>query len=168
MSHSLGPHELQHARLPYPSLSPRACSNLCSLSQWCHPTISSSVIPFASCLQCFPAAGSLPMSQFFASSVQSVGASASASVLANTKLFQTFKLQILKKLSLPFGKHTLHSCYLKCGSQTSSISVTSGFIWNSSYWTPFQPPKSNSAIVSLHVILMNTKSETCPNQLDQL
>ena len=58
-------------------LSPRACSNSCPLSQWCHPTISSSVIPLSSCLQSFPASGAFPMSQFFASGGQSIGASAS-------------------------------------------------------------------------------------------
>ena len=57
MSGSLGPHGLQHTRLPYPSLSPWFCSNSCPLSQWCHPTISSSVVPFSSCLQSFPASG---------------------------------------------------------------------------------------------------------------
>ena len=81
MSDSLQPHGLQHARLPCSSLTPRACSNLCPLSQWCHPNISSSVIPFSSCLQSFPASGSFPMSQFFTSGGQSIGASALASVL---------------------------------------------------------------------------------------
>ena len=81
MSNSLRPHGLQHARLPCPSPAPRACSNSCSSSQWCRPTISSSVIPFSSCLQSFPASGSFPMSQFFTSDGQSIGASASASVL---------------------------------------------------------------------------------------
>ena len=59
---SLWPHGLKHDRLPCPSPTPRACSNSCSSSQWCHPTISSSVVPFSSCLQSFPASGSLPMS----------------------------------------------------------------------------------------------------------
>ena len=78
---SLWPHGLQHARLPCPSLIPGACSNSC-LSSWrYHPTISSPVIPFSSFLQSFPASGSFPMSQFFASVGQSSGASASASVL---------------------------------------------------------------------------------------
>ena len=81
MSDSLQPHELQHARLPCPSPTPRACSNSCSLSRWCHPTISSSVIPFSSHVQSFPASGSFPKSQFFASDGQSIGASVSASVL---------------------------------------------------------------------------------------
>ena len=81
MSDSLLPHELQHARLPCPSPSPRAYSNSCSLSWWCHPTILSSVIPFSSCLQCFRESGSFLMSQLFASGGQSIRASASASVL---------------------------------------------------------------------------------------
>ena len=72
---------LQHTRLPCPSLSPWACSNSCPLNRRCHPTISSSVVPFSSCLQSFPASGSFPMSQFFTSGGQSIGASASASVL---------------------------------------------------------------------------------------
>ena len=77
MSNSLRPHGLQYARLPCPSTIPGACSNLCPLSWRCHPTISSSVVPFSSCLQSFPASGSFPMSQFFASVGQSIGVSAS-------------------------------------------------------------------------------------------
>ena len=80
VSNSLPPHELQHARLPCPSPTPRACSNSCPSSQWCHSTISSSVNPF-SCLQSLPASGSFQMSQFFTSGGQSIAASASASVL---------------------------------------------------------------------------------------
>ena len=72
-------HGLQHANLPHPSPAPRVFSNSCPLSQWCHPTISSSVIPFSSCLQPFPATGSFQMSQLFASGGQSIGASASTS-----------------------------------------------------------------------------------------
>ena len=74
---TLQPHGLQHARLPYLSLSPRVCSNSCPLSQWCHPTISSSVTLFSSCPQSFPASGSFPISRLFASGYQSIGASAS-------------------------------------------------------------------------------------------
>ena len=80
MSDSLWPHGLQHARLPCASSSPGACSNSCPLSWWCHPTISSSVIPFSSCLQSFTASGSFIISQFFASGGQSIRTSASASV----------------------------------------------------------------------------------------
>ena len=81
MSDSLQPHELQHSRLPCPSPTPRPCSNSCPLSWWCHPNISSSVISFSSRLQSFLASGSFLMSQFFAPGGQSIGASASASVL---------------------------------------------------------------------------------------
>ena len=81
VSDSLWLHGLQHARLPCPLPTPGAYSNSCPLSWWCHPTISSSVIPFSSHLQSFPASGSFPMSQFFASGGQSIGVSASASVL---------------------------------------------------------------------------------------
>ena len=73
---SLWPHELQHPRLTSPSLFPWVCSNSYTLSQWCHPTISSSVVPFSSCPQSFPASGSFPMSQFFILGGQSIGASA--------------------------------------------------------------------------------------------
>ena len=81
MSDSLWPHGLQHARLPCPSLSPRICSYSCPSSRWWHPTISSSVGPFSSCPQFFPVSGSFPMSWFFTSGAQSIGASTSTSVL---------------------------------------------------------------------------------------
>ena len=81
MSDSLRPHGLQHARLSCLSPTPGAYSNSCPSSRWCHPTISSTVVPFSSCLQSFPASGSFPMSQFFTSGGQSIGVSASASVL---------------------------------------------------------------------------------------
>ena len=77
MSDSLRPHELQHTRLPCPSPMAGACSNSCPLNQQYHPTISSSVIPFSSCLQSFPVSGSFPVRQFFTSGGQSIGASAS-------------------------------------------------------------------------------------------
>ena len=80
VSDSLRPHELQHTRFPCPSLSPGVCSNSCPLSQWCHPTISSSAVPFSSRLQSFSASGSFQMSQFFPSGGQSIGVLASASV----------------------------------------------------------------------------------------
>ena len=81
MSNSLQPPRLQHTSPPCLSPTPRACSNSCPLSWQCHPTIQSSVVPFSSCLQSFPASGSFPMSQFFASGGQSIAVSASASVL---------------------------------------------------------------------------------------
>ena len=81
MSDSLQPHGLHHARFPCPSPSPEACSDSYPSSRWCHPTISSSVVPFFSSLESFPASGSFLMSQFFASSGQRIGTSASGSVL---------------------------------------------------------------------------------------
>ena len=81
VSKSLRPHGLQHARPPCPSPAPGAYSNSCPLSQWCHPTISSSIVPFSSHLQSFPASGSFQISQFFALGGQSIGVSASAPVL---------------------------------------------------------------------------------------
>ena len=81
VSDSLRPHELQHARPPCPSPTPGAYSNSCPLSWWCHPAISSSAVPFFSHLQSFPASGSFQMSQFFTSGGQSIGVSASTSVL---------------------------------------------------------------------------------------
>ena len=81
VSDSLWPYGLQHTRLPCPSPTPGAYSNSCPLSRWCHSTISSSVVPFFSCLQSFPASESFPVSRFFASGGQSIGASALAPVL---------------------------------------------------------------------------------------
>ena len=88
MSGSLRPHGLQHARLPCPSLSPKACSHSCPLTWWCHPTISSSVKPFSFCHQSFPASGSFPMRQFFTSSGQNTGTSTSASLLPIMNIFR--------------------------------------------------------------------------------
>ena len=81
VSNSLWPHGLKHTRPPCLSPTPRVYSNSCPLSRWCHPTISFSLVPFSSHLQSFPASGSFPVSQFFASGGQSFGVSASASVL---------------------------------------------------------------------------------------
>ena len=81
MSNSLQPHELQHTRPPCPSQTPGVYPNPCPSSQWCHPTISSSVVSFSSCPQSFPASGSFPMSQFFISGGQSIGVSTSTSLL---------------------------------------------------------------------------------------
>ena len=81
VSNCLWPHELQQARPPCPSPTVRAYPNSCPLSRWCHPTISSSVVPFSTCPQPFPASGSFPMSQHFSSGGQGIGVSASISVL---------------------------------------------------------------------------------------
>ena len=96
VSNSLWPHGLQQARLSCPTATPIACSNLCPLSQWCHPTISSSIIPFSYCLQFFPLLGSFPISQFFASGGQTIGASTLASVLPmNIQDWLPFRLTAL-------------------------------------------------------------------------
>ena len=99
MSDSLRPHGLQHTRLPCPSLSPGVCSDSWPLSWWCHPTISSSVIPF--CLQSFPASKSFPVSQLFASGGQSTGASISVSVLP-MNIEDWFPLGLTGLISLRF------------------------------------------------------------------
>jgi len=95
---SLWPHGLQHTRLPCPAPTPGVYSNSCPSSQWCHPTISSSVIHF-SCLQSFPASGSFQMSQFFASGGQSFGVSASASVYLYVKSFTNVSHSVRKPIS---------------------------------------------------------------------
>ena len=99
MSDSLQHHGLQHARFPCPLPSPGVCSDTCPLNWWCHSTISSSVTSFSSCLQSFPASGFFPMSQLFTSGGQSIGASASASVLP-TKIQGWFPLGLTCFISL--------------------------------------------------------------------
>ena len=101
MSDSLQPHEPQHARPPCPSPTPGAYPNLCPLSQWCHPTISSSIVPFSSCPQSFPESRSFQMSQLFTSGGQSIGVSASASVLP-MNIQDWFPLGWTGWISLPF------------------------------------------------------------------
>ena len=97
VSNSLQPHGLQHARLPHPSPSPRTCSNSCLLSQWCHSTTSSSVVPFSFCLQSFPASGSFPVSWLFASGGQNIGASASVFLM---NIQNWFPLELTGLISL--------------------------------------------------------------------
>ena len=93
VSNSLRPHESQHAKPPCPSPTPGVYSNTCPSSWWCHPTISYSVVPFSSCPQSFPASGSFPMSQLFTWGGQSIGVSASASVLSmNTQDWSPLRL----------------------------------------------------------------------------
>ena len=96
---TLQPHGLQHARLPCAPPTPRVYSNSCPSHWWCHPTISSSVVPFSSCLQSFPASGSFPMSQYFASDGQTNGVSASARVLP-TNIQDWFPLGLTSLISL--------------------------------------------------------------------
>ena len=93
------PHGLQHLRLPCPSPTPGVYLNSCPLSRWCHPAISSSVVPFSSCPQSFPASGSFPMSQYFTSGGQSIGTLALASVLP-MNIQDSFPLGLTKLISL--------------------------------------------------------------------
>ena len=114
MSHSLWPHQLQHARLLCPSLSPWVCSSSCPLSQWCHPTISFSVAPFSSCPQSFPASGSFPVSQLFASGGQSIGVSASASVQFSSVAQSCLILFDPMDCRLPCPSPTPRACSNSC------------------------------------------------------
>ena len=119
VSDSLRPHGLQHARLPCPSPTPRACLNSCPSCQWCHPTIWSSVTPFSSCLQSYPASGSFPVRQFFASGGQSIGVSALASVLPMN--IQDWLLWGLTGLDLLAVQGTLKSLLQQRSSKTSIL-----------------------------------------------
>ena len=128
LSDSLRPHGLQHTRLPCPSPTPRSCSNSYPSSWWCHPTISSSVVPFSSYLQSFPASGSFLMSQLFASDGQSIGVSASASgrpviiwgwfPLGLTDLISLHSKGLSKVLCVAFasGFFSFASCFFHSGS----------------------------------------------------
>ena len=133
MSHSLWPHEPQYARPPCPSPTPEVHPNPCSLSQWCHPTISSSFIPFSSHLQSFPASGSFPMSQFFTLGGQSIGVSASASVLPMNiqdwfPLGWTGLILLSKGLSRVFSNTTVQKHHF-FGAQLSSWSTSVHDYW---------------------------------------
>ena len=132
VSDSLQPHGLQHARSPCPSPIPRVYSDSCPLSRWCHPTISSSVIPFSSCLQSFPASESFQMSQFFPSDGQSIGASASASVIAMNiqdwfpswwtgwiSLLSKGLSRVFSNTNLKIGKKSCLELYSYCKMQSS-------------------------------------------------
>ena len=127
---TLQPHGLQHARPPCPSPTPGACSNSWPLNQWCHWTVSSSVVPFSSCPQSFPASGSFQMSQFFASGGQSIGASASASVLP-MNIQYLFSSHYFKNLSssLPWSiTVTGVPYYLQDGLQASYNDINNSLI----------------------------------------
>ena len=124
MSSSLQPHGLQHTRLPCPSPNPGACSNSWSSSRWCHPTITSSVVPF-SCLQSFPPSGSFPRSQFFPSGGQSFGVSASASVLP-MNIQDWFSLEWL--VGSPCSRRDLKSLLQHHSSKASILQHSAFFI----------------------------------------
>ena len=136
MFNSLQLHQLQHARLPCPLLTPRACSNSCRSSQWCHPTISSSVVPFSSCLQSFPASGSFPMSWLLTSGGLSTGASASASVLPMniqdwSPLGLTSWISLLSKgLSRVFSNHHSSKASILWHSTFFMVQLSHPYKWN--------------------------------------
>ena len=124
-------HGLQHPRFSCPSLTPGACSNSCSSSRWCHPTISSSVVPLSSQLQSFPASGSFPMSQFFASGGPSILASASASVLHEYSGPISFRMDWLDLLAV---QGTLKSLLQHHSSKASILWHSAFFIVQYDYW----------------------------------
>ena len=135
---TLQPHESQHARSPCPSPTPEVYSNSCPLSWWCHPAISSSVVPFSSCPQSLPASGSFPMSQLFAWGGQSTGVSALASVLPmNTYSALTRNERNTRASSLSLSLSTMwaHSqtggdvCDSGSGPRTESVGTV---VWLSS------------------------------------
>ena len=117
MSNSLRPHGMQRGRLPCPSLSPRVCTNLCPLSQWCDPTFSFSATPFSICPQSFPASGSFPMCHLFASGGQSIGASASVLPMS---IQGWFPLGLTGLISLP-SKGTFQSLIQHHSSKASIL-----------------------------------------------
>ena len=120
----LQPHELQHASLPCPLLSPGVCSNSCPLSWWCHPTFSASVTPFSPCPQYFPASGSFPASWLFTSGGQIIGASASASVLPTFRVLISFRIDWFDLLPVQGT--------LKCILQHHSLKVS--ILWCSAFF----------------------------------
>ena len=126
MSNFLWPHGLQHTGPPCPSLGPGVHSNSCPLNWWCHPTISSSIIPFSFCLQSFPASGSFSMSQLFASGGQSIGVSASASVFPKNiqDWLISFRIDWLGLLAV---QRTLKSLLQHYSSKTS-------ILWHSAFF----------------------------------
>ena len=146
MSNSLQAHRLQHTRLPCPSPSPRVCSNLCPLIQRCHPTISSSVMPFSSCLQPFVATGSFPVSQFFTSCGQSTGAFSFSICPFNEFLWLiSFRIDWFDLLAVQgalkslLQHHSLKASILQCSAffmaQISHLYMTTGKTIALTRWT---------------------------------
>ena len=139
ISNSLLPHGVQHIRLPCLSPSLGICSNSCPLSQWCHPTISSSVAPF-SCLQSFPGSGSFPVSQLFTSGGQSIGASASATILPMNLGLISFRMDWFDLLAVQGILKSL----LQHHSSKASIPGTQLSSWSNSH--PFMTSGKTTAL----------------------
>ena len=140
MSDPLQPHGLQHAGLLCPPLSPGVCSNSCPLSLWCYPTILTSVVPFSSWLQSFPASGSFPVSQFFTSGGQNIGASASAySGLISFKIDWLELLAVQGTLKSLLQHHSSRATILQCSAfftvQLSHPYMTTGKTKALTRWT---------------------------------
>ena len=144
---SLRPHGLQHARPPCPSPTPGACSNSCPSSQWCHPTISSSVIPFSSCLQSFPVLGSLQMSQFFTSLYIYLFTDKSLCSLSNTRLSAKWLTQSTAQCLgwVQTNKpDTLLSLVMLQGMRALSFPTRDSPLQNLNYWTTRETPKPDT------------------------
>ena len=142
MSDSLPPHGLQHARLPCPSLTPGVYPNACPLSWWCHPTISSSVVPFSSCLQSFPASGSFQMSWFFASDGQNIGSfSISISPSNEYSGLISFRIDCLNLLA---NQGTLKSLLQHHSSKVSILQHSAFFMVQLSY--PYMTTEKTMAL----------------------
>ena len=159
---TLRPHELQHSRLPCPSLSPWVCSNSCPLSQWCHPTISFSVALFSSCPQSFPASGSFPMSQLFALGAQITGASASVLPVKFRVDFFSFRIDWLDLLAVQV---TLKSLLQQNSSKSSIFQCSDFFMVQLS--PPHMPTKKTIALtiwtfVSKVIYLLSNDYESLP------
>ena len=152
MSNSLRPHGLQRARFPCPSPSPGACSNSCPLSRWCHPTMSSSVVPFFSRLQSFPASGSFPKSQFFESSGQSIGVSASAELVNVTCVCQM--------LTYPEKCDLYYNIKLREGIETDNHYSLIQLPWESNRFRSF--PQKSSAVILLPPAYFSCKGTASP------
>ena len=130
MFYALQPHRLKHAKLTCPSLSPRVCSNSCALNWCCYPTLSSSATLFSFCLQSFPESGSFPMSWLFASGGQSIGASASASVLP-MNIQGWFPLQLSSLISLQ--SQGLSRAFSSITIQKHQVFNAQHFLWSNSH-----------------------------------
>ena len=130
MSDSLWLHKLQHTRPPCPSPTPRVYSNSCPLSRWCHPTISSSVVPFSSCPQFSPASGSFQINQFFASGGQSTGVSASTSVLPKNTGLISFRMNWLDLLAVQGTLKSLLQHHSSKASRSAQLSSPEAYSCN--------------------------------------
>ena len=155
MPNSVQPHERQHTRPPCPSPTPGVHPNPCPLSQWCHPTISSSVVLFSSCLQSFPASGSFPVSWLFTLGGQSIGVSASTSVLPmNTRDWSALGWTGWISRSSPTSQFkSINSLALSFLHSPTLISIHDHWKNHSFGYTDFYQQSANSFLSILHTLL---------------